>query len=160
MEVRHMLSALWRTRTGPVLIAVQIAIALAALVNITWLISQRLEAYTRPTGLDIDNIFWLRSISFASDYDQKSAVETDLQWLNSLPGVIAASASNNPPQIWWGIGMPFSATPQDATTAKEGARVYMMSARAVETLGVKLAAGRTFSPESVVPPLSDFGAAI
>jgi hypothetical protein len=35
MEIRHMLSALWRTRTGPILIAVQIAIALAALVKIT-----------------------------------------------------------------------------------------------------------------------------
>ena len=159
MEVRHMLSALWRTRTGPILIAIQIAIALAALVNITYLITQRLEAYTRPTGLDIDDIFWVRSIAFATDYDHKSAVQTDLQWLNSLPGVIAATASNNPPQTWWGIGMPFSASP-DPKAAKEGARVFLMTARAIETLGVKLAAGRTFSPESVAPPASDFGTAL
>jgi putative ABC transport system permease protein len=159
MEIRHMLSALWRTRTGPILIAVQIAIALAALVNITYLITQRMEAYTRPTGIDIDNIFWVRSISYATDYDHKSAVETDLQWLNSLPGVIAAAATNSPPQTWWGIGMPFSASP-DPKAVKEGARVYLMTARAIETLGVKLAAGRTFSPESVAPPTADFGAAL
>ena len=54
MEVRHMLSALWRTRTGPLLIAVQIAIALAVLVNVTYLIEQRLVTYTKPTGMDID----------------------------------------------------------------------------------------------------------
>ena len=38
MEIRHMLSALWRTRTGPILIAVQIAAALAVLVNVTYMI--------------------------------------------------------------------------------------------------------------------------
>ncbi len=159
MEIRHMLSALWRTRTGPILIAMQIAIALAALVNITYLIEQRLDAYTRPTGIDIDNIFWVRSISYAADYDHKSALETDLQWLNSLPGVIAAAASNSPPQTWWGIGMPFSAS-SDPKAVNEGARVYLMTARAIETLGVKLAAGRTFSPESVAPPTADFGASL
>ena len=72
MEVRHMLSALWRTRTGPILIAVQIAMALAALVNVTYLIVQRLDTYTRPTGIDLDNVFWVSLVSFASDYDQKT----------------------------------------------------------------------------------------
>ena len=55
--------------------------------------------------------------------------------------------------------MPFSASP-DPKAVKEGARVYLMTARAIETLGVKLAAGRTFSPESVAPPTADFGAAL
>jgi hypothetical protein len=49
MEVRHMVSALWRSRTGPILIATQIAIALAVLVNVTYLIVQRLDIYTQST---------------------------------------------------------------------------------------------------------------
>jgi putative ABC transport system permease protein len=154
-----MLSALWRTRTGPLLIAVQIAIALAVLVNVTYLIEQRLVTYTKPTGMDIDNIFWVRIVSFASDYDQKTAVASDLQWLNSLPGVIAASASVTLPQSWAGIGLPFSASPEPQAP-NEGAPVFLMTSRAVETLGLRLASGRTFSPEAVVPVSSDVGTAL
>ena len=159
MEVRHMLSALWRTRTGPILIAVQIAMALAALVNVTYLIVQRLDTYTRPTGIDLDNVFWVSLVSFASDYDQKTALETDLQWLNSLPGVTAAAASLSVPQTYWGFGLPFAASP-DPNAVKEGARVFAMTARGLETLGVKLASGRTYSPESVAPVGSDIGGAL
>jgi putative ABC transport system permease protein len=159
MEARHLLSALWRNRTGPILIAVQIAITLAVLVNITYLIALRMVTYTQPTGMDIDNIFWAQSVSFTSDYDQKNAVESDLQWLNSLPGVIAAAAATNPPQSYWGWGMPFSTSP-DPNAVKEGARVYGMTARGLDVLGVKLTAGRAYSPESVAAPASDMGAAI
>jgi putative ABC transport system permease protein len=159
MEVRHMLSALWRTRTGPLLIAVQVAFALAVLVNVTYMIVQRLEAYRAPTGMDIDNIFWVSMTAYTPDYDQKTAQESDLQWLNSLPGVIAASASVTLPQVFWGIGLPFSASP-DARAPNEGSRVYMMSARAVETLGLRLASGRTFSPAAVAPVSSDVGTAL
>jgi putative ABC transport system permease protein len=159
MEVRHLLSALWRSRTGPILIAVQIALTLAVLVNVTYLIAMRVNAYTQPTGLDIDNVFWMNSVSFTSDYDQKHAVEADLQWLNALPGVVAAAAAISPPQSYWGWGMPFSASP-DPSAAKESARVYAMTARGLDALGVKLTSGRTYSPESVAPPAADQGAAV
>jgi putative ABC transport system permease protein len=159
MEIRHMLSALWRTRTGPILIAVQIAVALAVLVNVTYMIQQRLQAATRPAGIDIENIFWVRTVSFAADYDQKAALESDLQWLNSLPGVVAAASSVTLPQSWGGIGLPFSTSP-DTQAANEDAPVFLMTARAVDTLGVKLASGRSFSPESVMPMSADVGTAL
>ena len=159
MEIRHMLSALWRTRTGPILIAVQIAFALAVLVNVTYMVEQRLAAYSEPTGIDIENIFWVSTTAYTPDYDQKSALESDLQWLNSLPGVIAASASVTLPQVFWGIGLPFSAS-ADPHAPNEGSRLYMMSARAVETLGLKLASGRTFSPAAVAPVSADVGTAL
>src|SRR5690349_7577076 len=102
MEIRHLLSALWRSRTGPILIAVQIAMTLAELVNVTYLIALRVDTYTQPTGIDIDNVFWIHSQSFTSDYNQKSAVESDLQCLSSLPAVTAAAAASSPPQTYWG----------------------------------------------------------
>ena len=152
-----MVSALWRSRTGPILIATQIAIALAVLVNVTYLIVQRLDTYNQPTGIDIDNIFWVRTSVFTTDYNQKTTLDGDLQWLNSLPGVIAASASISLPQTYSGFGLPFSTSP-DPKAPNEGARVLAMTARGIETLGVKLIAGRTYSPESVTPPASDVGA--
>lgn len=129
------------------------------LVNVSFLIAQRVDTYTQPTGIDIDNIFWVQSTAFSDEHDQKTALETDLQWLNSLPGVTAAAASMSLPQTYWGFGLPFSASP-DPQAAKDGARVLAMSARGLEALGVKLIAGRSYSPESVAPALSDPGAAL
>jgi putative ABC transport system permease protein len=159
MEVRHMVSALWRSRTGPILIATQIAIALAVLVNVTYLIVQRLDIYTQPTGIDIDNIFWVGISALQSDYNQKTALETDLQWLSSLPGVTAAAASISIPQTYSGFGLPFSTSP-DPNAPNEGARVLAMTARGLETLGVKLTAGRGYSADSVTPPASDVGGSL
>jgi len=159
MEVRHLLSALWRSRTGPCLIAVQIAITLAVLVNVTYLIALRVDTYSQPTGMDIDNVFWIHSQSFTSDYDQKNAVASDLQWLNSLPGVTAAAAATSPPQSHWGFNMPFSASP-DPNAPKENARIFAMTARGLDALGAKLTAGRAYSAESVGSPAADIGAAV
>jgi putative ABC transport system permease protein len=55
--------------------------------------------------------------------------------------------------------MPFSASP-DPNAVKEGARVFGLTARGLDALGLKLTAGRAFSPESVVPPASDMGSGI
>ena len=159
MEVRHLLSALWRSRTGPILIAVQIAITLAVLVNVTYLIALRVATYTQPTGIDIDNIFWFQSVSFTSDYDQKNAIDTDLQWLNALPGVAAAAAATSPPQSFWGFNMLFSASP-DPNAKKEVARIFAMTARGLDALGAQLTAGRGYSPELLGPPAADVGSAV
>jgi putative ABC transport system permease protein len=154
VEIRHMLSALWRNRTGPILIALQIAIALTVLVNVAYVVEQRLETYTRPTGLDIDNIFWIATSGFRADYNHAAAVESDLQWLNSLPGVVAAADTISLPQTYSGYGLPFSASP-DEKAPREGGRVTVMTARGIETLGVQLASGRTYSPDAVTPPQAD-----
>lgn len=143
MEIRSLLKALWRSRTGPMLIAVQIAIALAVLVNIAYIVVGRIETYRRPTGIDLHNIFWVQSQGFATDYDQTSAVRTDLAYLNGLPGVVAAAASATLPQgFFGGIGLPFASTPADLSAPKAGGSVLLMTDRGLEALGVRLIAGR------------------
>jgi len=124
------------------------------LVNVAYVVEQRMETYTRPTGLDIDNIFWISTNGFRSDYNHAAAVEADLQWLNSIPGVIAAADTISIPQTYSGYGLPFSASP-DEKAPREGARVMVMTARGIETLGVQLASGRTYSADAVTPPQAD-----
>jgi putative ABC transport system permease protein len=143
MEIRSLLKALWRSRTGPVLIAVQIAIALAVLVNIAYIVAGRIETYRRPTGIDVHDIFWVQSQGFATDYDQSNALRTDLAYLNGLPGVVAAAASATLPQgFFGGIGLPFAARPEDLRVPKAGGSVLLMTDRGLDALGVKLIAGR------------------
>ena len=59
MEIRALLSALWRSKTGPLLVAAQVALTLAVVVNMAYIVRQRLADAGMPTGLDLNNMFWI-----------------------------------------------------------------------------------------------------
>ena len=158
LEIRPLLSALWRSRTGPLLVAVQVATALAVLVNVAYIVQQRIATARAPTGIDLANIFWIASQGYAPDYDQATTVRADLAYLNSVPGVTAAAISSNLPQIFSESDLPFATTPRPDAKA-EDALIYMMSERGPQALGLTLLAGRAPLPEAVLPPAKDFNEA-
>jgi len=51
MEIRPILSALLRQKTGPLLVAIQVAISLAILANALFIVSQRIATADRPSGV-------------------------------------------------------------------------------------------------------------
>jgi putative ABC transport system permease protein len=155
LEIRPLMSALWRSRTGPLLVAAQVAIALAVLVNVAYVVQQRIATAERPTGIDLQNIFWVVSQGYAPSYDQATTVKADLAYLNSIPGVAAAAISHNLPQVYSETDLPFAATP-NPNAAGEDALIYMMSERGIEALGLRLLAGRPPLAEAVAPPAADF----
>ncbi len=157
MEIRPLLSALWRSRTGPLLVAAQIAIALTALVNVAYVVHQRWAFNAAPTGIDIESIFWMRMASITQNQDDAVVIKEDLNYLSSVPGVIAASTVDLPPQSFSGRVSAFSAEPPTDHAKFEGAHVMSGSSKVLESLGLKLKAGRTFNEEAVEPPAKDFG---
>src|SRR5690242_12834403 len=94
---RPIVSALLRNRTGALLVAIQISIALAVLVNAVYIVKQRVDKMSRPTGLDDKNIFVVSSTGFARDFDYNASLRQDLDYLRSIPGVISAIAVNGVP---------------------------------------------------------------
>src|SRR5690348_14802280 len=150
MEIRALLTSMWRSRTGPILVAAQVALTLAVVVNVAYIVQQRLVTVHKETGIDIPNIFWLVIQPQDLDYNHAAAVQADLQYLNSLPGVIAATTSNGVPQTWNSMGLPFGTTQEQVNgPASVGARVYMATDKWFDALGVKLIAGKTFDPSMV-----------
>src|SRR3954464_7668613 len=97
VPMRPILSALLRNRTGAVLVAIQIAIALAVLVNAVYIVKQRVEKIGRPTGMDINNIIVVSSSGFTRDYDIVGSIREDLAYMRGVHGVIAATAINSVP---------------------------------------------------------------
>lgn len=162
MEIRALVSAMWRSRTGPLLVAAQVAVTLAVLVNVAYLIQQRLQDASRPTGLDLTNMFWVTTQARSSSYNYATAVQADLAYLNSLPGVVAATTTQNLPQTFSNIGLPFAADPHVLDTPNAGVpgRIYMGSARFIDAMGLKLIAGRNFAPGALHPPEADMAASI
>ncbi len=53
MGFRPMVSALLRNKTGPLLVALQIAFTLAIVINALFIILQRVEKMNRATGIDV-----------------------------------------------------------------------------------------------------------
>jgi putative ABC transport system permease protein len=73
--------------------------------------------------------------------------------LNALPGVVAASTSNGPPQSWWMMGLPFGTTQEQLQQPSAvPARVFLGTEKYFDALGLKFAAGKPFDAGIVAPP--------
>ncbi len=152
-NIRPIASALWRNRTGAILVAFQISIGLAVLVNAVYVVKQRVEKIGRPTGMDTANMIWVASAGFAKNYDFEAAARNDLATLRGLPGVKAASLFSNIPLSGGGSSNGFQAKPGEVTPKEtvEGNN-YDVDEQAIEALGVKLIAGRPFEAHEILPP--------
>jgi len=154
MEIRALLSAMGRSKTGPLLVAAQVALTLAVLVNVAYVIHQRLTDASKPTGLDIGNTFWISTQASSPDYNYPVAVKADLVYLNSLPGVVAATAISVVPQTFDSSDLPFAADPKVLERPDGGVdgTLYSGTEKLIDVLGVKLIAGRNFSADVVQLP--------
>jgi putative ABC transport system permease protein len=151
LDVRPILSALLRNWTGPALVASQIAITLAVLVNALYIVEQRIARIGQRSGTDIDNIFVIRSVGISDKYAHEASIRADLAYLRSVPGVVAATAMNYFPL--GGDGDRFGAMlkPDDQTHAV-GSFYFEVDEGGLPALGLKLVAGRNFQSNEVLPP--------
>ncbi|MEM6485662.1 MAG: FtsX-like permease family protein [Pseudomonadota bacterium] len=149
MEIRPILSAMVRNRTGSTLVAVQIGITLAIVVNCTFMAVKRLEFIARPSGMDIENIITVRSFGFGRDYAHDASIMKDLEILRALPGVRAVTTSLNIPMSGGGSAMGRRASLEE-DAPNFNANYYRVDDHAFEALGVKLLAGRNFRPEEIM----------
>jgi putative ABC transport system permease protein len=152
LQIRPILSALLRNRTGAVLVALQIAIALAVLVNALYIVVQRAEKVRRPTGIDVDNVIVVSSKGFTERYQEVPSVQEDLAYLRGLSGVIAASASNAIPLSDGGDNEPLVTRPEEPRT--DGYNAIELDEQGLAALGLRLAAGRNFRHDEIQPPLT------
>jgi putative ABC transport system permease protein len=162
MEIRALLSAMWRSKTGPLLVAAQVALTLAVVVNMAYIVHQKLEDAGKPTGLDLNNMFWITTQASSPDYNYPVAVKADLAYLNGLPGVIAATTVQNRPQTFSQMELPFAADPQTLLNPNGGTAgvIYFGTDKVIDAMGLKLVAGRNFDPNVVVAPSTDFSSAM
>jgi putative ABC transport system permease protein len=156
-NLRPIASALWRNRTGAMLVAFQIAIGLAVLVNAVYVVKQRVDKIGRPTGMDTENMAWVRSAGFAKDYDHDATWREDIATIRAIPGVKAASLISNIPLSGGGSSSAYQSRPGEVPPKEmvQGNR-YDVDEQAIAALGVKLAAGRPFEASEILPPSDTF----
>jgi putative ABC transport system permease protein len=148
MELRPILSAMLRNKTGAILVGLQIALTLAVVANAVFIIMQRVEKIGRPPGIDTDNLFFVQSYGFGPNYNQRNTIDDDLRLIRSLPGVVSASSINGIPLSGGGSASNLGPT---AEREKQTVNVnyYTVDERGVESLGIKLAEGRNFTQTEI-----------
>lgn len=144
MEIRPILSAMRRNKTGSVLIALQIAFTLAIVVNSMFMAKGRIDFIARPSGMDIENIITANSMGFGDAYDHDATVEADLRLLRELPGVIAATSISSIPMSGSGSATGFKAS-MDEDAPRETANYFLVGDMAEDALGVNIIEGRGFT---------------
>jgi len=149
---RPILSALFRNRAGAMLVAAQVAIALAVLVNAVYMVKQRIDLIHRPTGIDVDNIFVVGVQGFTKDFNYPAMLDEDITWIRSIPGVIAVTATNSVPLSGGGSSDYVKLTPNAKGGREALVNYFHFNEQGAEALGLKLIAGRWFTREEVKPP--------
>jgi putative ABC transport system permease protein len=148
MEFGPIWRAMLRNKTAFVLIALQIAVTMAIMVNAFAIIQERTRLMDRPSGIDEDNIFYISSIGFAENFDSRAAITADLDRLRNLPGVVDAIATNTVPLQGGGWSSGLQTTPGDDVDGT-GVAIYFVDEHGIDTFGVDLVAGRNFTPTDV-----------
>jgi putative ABC transport system permease protein len=148
MEFRPILSAMRRNKFGAVLIAVQMSVTLAFLVNSLSLIEQRLAHSARPTGVDEANLFVISTQPVDTLHDAAARASADVATLRSLEGVADAYITNDYPLAGGGWTMDVHLTPEQKVGSANTA-YYFGDEHALGTLGVNLLAGRNFTADEI-----------
>lgn len=150
MEVRPILSALLRNKTGAVLISMQVALTLAIVCNAIFIISVRTQNMDRPSGLDEANTLMAGSVLFDDSQDYLQVVQDDLDAIRQLPGVVAVTPMSSVPLSGGGWGEDlFDKADPDATRFITA--VYMTDENGLDALNLKLVEGRYFRADEIVP---------
>jgi putative ABC transport system permease protein len=148
MELRPILSAMRRNKVGAILITVQMAITLAILCNGLFIIQQRLASSQRPSGMEETQLFVMSNQWVGEPPDLAARQQADMAALRSLPGVVAAYATNSYPFSEGGSTEGCSLKPDQAHSTARCA-LYYADEQGLETMGLKLVAGRNFTAADV-----------
>ena len=152
MEIRPILSALLRSKTGAVLVAVQVAISLAILTNALHIVNVRQAVSARPSGIANEGeMFYVQVRHLAkSDHNEQLALQkAELRTVQSVSGVVSAAFTNQMPMTNNGSNTSVSADRKQLQSSAV-ASYYFSPDSLVKTLGLRIVEGRDFRPDEFI----------
>lgn len=149
MHLHPILRSLSKQKGSALLVVLELGLCLAIFCNAVHLISLRRARIARETGLATEELLHFRVISPESHTNTPTLEPKDLQEIRELPGVRSASTVNSVP--FGGTSMNGSIhIPGQETQARANAAIYAGGEGIVDTMGLKLIAGRDFEPQEWV----------
>ncbi|MDQ3363816.1 MAG: ABC transporter permease [Myxococcota bacterium] len=149
MDFFWILASLRRQRAIALLIVLEVAFTCAIVCNIMFLISDRLTRMDHSSGVAEAELIRVRVAAIGKKPDAKSLTALDLGALRALPGVTSAAVTNMVP--FGGSAWNTSAsTIRDDPSPPINVAMYMGGPTLLETFGVRVTAGRAFTPDDFV----------
>lgn len=148
MEFGPILRAMTRNKLGVILISLQIAFTMTVIINAIFIINERSRMMARPSGMDEENQFFLRSIGYGDDFDAEVSLRDDLAMLRNVAGVVSASVVNAIPLTNSGSGTGLTLE-DDEDAPPFSAAIYRSDEHVLETMGLDLIAGENFDPTHI-----------
>ncbi|WP_332862709.1 ABC transporter permease [Janthinobacterium svalbardensis] len=152
MEIRPILSALMRSKTGAILVAVQVALSLAILANALHIVNVRQEVAARPSGVTAEgDVFHLLARNLRPlGHNEELALQKRLAAAaRAVPGVVSVAQVSQVPLSRSGSNSGFAASRKQENSSAIAA-VYITPDSLIKTWGLKLLEGRDFTPAEIV----------
>lgn len=148
-QISPILSALKRHKAGTILIVLQIALTFAVICNAFFIVAQRIDRMSRPTGMVESDMLAVQFRWAGVDANAiPSLTRADLQALRQLPGVDDATQTGSYPlsghSSTEGIRTDPGVKERIALAAE-----YFTDDHALATMGARLVAGRNFRPDEI-----------
>lgn len=145
-ELRPIFSALLRNKLGPVLVATQIALSLAILVNAVYIVNLRLAVAARPSGvaneLEVFRVY-ISNQKLGGHEEQVAMQKQEAATISAVPGVTSVARTNSIPISRSGNNSGVSID-RKQTSQTAGSGTYHSPDSLVKTWGLKLIQGQDF----------------
>ena len=161
MQLKPILASLKHHKLTALLLVLQVAFSCAIITNALFLIVQRVQRVTTPSGLDERTLSLVEVDDLDAGASPLALHKADLAELRKLPGVESAALINNVPfsNSEHGSGGCTSLAAVHAVMKAQSlnvpgcakADVYTGTPDTLRTLGLKLVAGRMFDADEYVP---------
>ncbi|MEI8615829.1 FtsX-like permease family protein [Shewanella sp. PP-He15 brown] len=150
LHIKPILSSLLRSKSGPVLLLIQIILSVAIVANASFIIQERLALMQRDSGVEESEVLTFSLYNFDPLIDKTAQNKIDQQILRGLPNVIAATSTNMLPLSGGGSTSTLNLGPDpDNTKTTAAFSMYLGTEHTIETLGLSLIEGRNFYPHEV-----------
>ncbi|MGB9428545.1 MAG: FtsX-like permease family protein [Gammaproteobacteria bacterium] len=161
MEIRPILSTLRRHRLTAALLILQVAFTCAIVCNVTFMIVQRVQRISLPTGIAEKELSVIHAAGIGKNENPQVRHAEDVAALRAIPGVESVVAVSFPLPLdnsmdMYGVCPDLAAMQrvmQTMSTKDTGcleSSVYDSSPGLLQTLGLDLVAGRDFQPDEYV----------
>ncbi len=152
MEIRPILSALLRNKTGPILVAVQVALSLAILSNALYIVKDRQAMSARPSGVaDESSVFsiQIRRLKALPHEASLASQRAELNTMRGVPGVVSVAQTSQVPLSRSGNTTGLNTDRKQLQSVALGS-TYVSADSLVNTWGLQLTEGRDFLPNEVL----------
>lgn len=150
LHIKPILSSLLRSKSGPVLLLIQIILSVAIVANASFIIQERLALMQRDSGIKESEVLTFSLFNFDPLIDKTAQNKIDQQILRGLANVIDATSTNMLPLSGggWSSTLNLGPDPNSAKSTPQFA-MYLGTDHTIETLGIKLIEGRNFYPHEL-----------